>query len=189
MRALSVKQPWAWAIVTGRKDVENRSRPHPWTSAVGEVVALHSSATIDKRARRDLVDRRYARALGFGDDPRVACGAVLATMRISNVHEAFTGCCDPLYAETEGWHVEWDDLRPLVVPIPCKGALGLWQVPELVERGIAFQLTTMEDARVDGEVLDMVSAATGCDYGDEPGLFDYDADKDRSGVDGGGTGA
>ena len=25
-RALSIKQPWAWAIVTGNKDIENRSR-------------------------------------------------------------------------------------------------------------------------------------------------------------------
>jgi ASCH domain len=27
MRALSIRQPWAWAIATGLKDVENRSWP------------------------------------------------------------------------------------------------------------------------------------------------------------------
>mgnify|MGYP001137357808 FL=1 len=26
MRAITVRQPWAWAIVFGQKDVENRSR-------------------------------------------------------------------------------------------------------------------------------------------------------------------
>ena len=157
MRAISVKQPWAYAIAVGHKEVENRSRRTPWTSAVGEVIALHASAAPDEsiQTRKHRVHGLYrGRRIGA---PEAMAGAVLATVRLINVHRAFDGCCDPKYAEPDCWHLELDQLRPLSVPIPCRGALGLWRVPEEVERGIAFQLTTLEEAREDEpEVAQMV---------------------------------
>ena len=40
MRALTVRQPWAWAIAEGYKDIENRS----WYPRLepGEVFAIHA---------------------------------------------------------------------------------------------------------------------------------------------------
>jgi hypothetical protein len=44
MRALTVRQPWAWAIIHGGKDVENRS----WTNryATG-LIAIHAGVGLD----------------------------------------------------------------------------------------------------------------------------------------------
>jgi hypothetical protein len=44
MRALSIQQPWAWLIVNGYKDVENRSWP---TSRRGPIY-VHAGKKIDK---------------------------------------------------------------------------------------------------------------------------------------------
>lgn len=49
IKALSVRQPWAWAIIHGGKDIENRS----WQAVnhglnVRGRVAIHASATMGK---------------------------------------------------------------------------------------------------------------------------------------------
>lgn len=43
MKALSIRQPWAWLIVTGHKDVENRTWP---TSFRGEFL-IHAGKAFD----------------------------------------------------------------------------------------------------------------------------------------------
>lgn len=45
-KALSVRQPWAWAIIHGGKDVENRAWP---TSYRGEIY-IHAPAGLDRLA-------------------------------------------------------------------------------------------------------------------------------------------
>jgi hypothetical protein len=46
LRAISIRQPWAWAVVHAGKDVENRSAtaPRQFKSAVGERVLIHASS-------------------------------------------------------------------------------------------------------------------------------------------------
>ncbi|WP_229215634.1 ASCH domain-containing protein [Duganella sp. CY15W] len=39
MKALSIRQPWAWLIVNGYKDIENRS----WSTNVRGKVLVHAS--------------------------------------------------------------------------------------------------------------------------------------------------
>lgn len=146
MRAISVRQPWAHAIATGRKTVENRVRRDPWRSAIGEVIALHSSLGTDDTALGHPAMAGYVRALR-AQTGHTENGAILATVRLVDVHAPWVGCCDPAWAQPDTWHLVLDNVRPLTVPIGCPGRLGLWQVPELVERGIAFQLTTLDEAR------------------------------------------
>jgi len=45
MRAISVRQPHAWAIIHGGKDVENRSQraAFQFKTAIGERVLIHAS--------------------------------------------------------------------------------------------------------------------------------------------------
>lgn len=45
MKALSVRQPWAWLLVNGHKDVENRT----WRSNHRGRFFVHASKTIDDR--------------------------------------------------------------------------------------------------------------------------------------------
>lgn len=42
MKALSIRQPWAWLIIHGGKDVENRY----WTSTFRGPVLIHASGTM-----------------------------------------------------------------------------------------------------------------------------------------------
>jgi hypothetical protein len=45
MRAISVRQPYAWAIIHGGKDVENRSQraAFQFKPVIGERVLIHAS--------------------------------------------------------------------------------------------------------------------------------------------------
>lgn len=45
MKALSIRQPWAWLIVHGYKDVENRS----WSTDYRGLVLIHAGKTLDPR--------------------------------------------------------------------------------------------------------------------------------------------
>ncbi len=48
MKAISVRQPWAWAIIHAGKDLENRSPATiaRWRSLVGQRIAIHASKTM-----------------------------------------------------------------------------------------------------------------------------------------------
>src|SRR5262245_22156707 len=79
LKALSVRQPWAHAIIYGGKDVENRS----WTTAVRGTIAIHASQTLDKRTIEDyfrLVHDRHLtslHSLGRSDVESLPRGAIL----------------------------------------------------------------------------------------------------------------
>jgi ASCH domain len=55
--ALSVRQPWAWLIVHGYKDVENRS----WATSFRGPVLIHAEKrwTADERAQAEWVREAY----------------------------------------------------------------------------------------------------------------------------------
>lgn len=46
MRALSIQQPWAWLIVNGYKDIENRD----WPTRFRGRIYVHAGKKIDKEA-------------------------------------------------------------------------------------------------------------------------------------------
>lgn len=53
MKAISVKQPWAWLIVHGFKDIENRT----WATDFRGEVLIHASKEFDRNA---LFEHRLA---------------------------------------------------------------------------------------------------------------------------------
>lgn len=146
MRAITVKQPWAWAIAAGGKDVENRTKPDPWRSAVGERLAIHAGKGWDRAAfdfgpLLDLARRCSAERNDgwvFGADllqyflPQFHhSGAIIATAVLVDVHHASTcerswqGRRCSAWALPDVWHLVWDDLER-VPATPARGALGLW---------------------------------------------------------------
>lgn len=146
LRAITVKQPWASAIAACAargpgltaepKRVENRSRPHPWRSAVGERLAIHAgrgwdSAALGFRPFLDLAD-----GSGGGIGPMIGWmiptfhqrGAIIATGLLTDVHRCDGSCS--IWADPEQWHLVFADVY-VVTPTPAKGALGLWTAPSL----------------------------------------------------------
>lgn len=146
MKALSVKPPWSWAIAHAYKNVENRS----WPTSHRGLVAIHASKTPE----RDVVFpvpraiRWYLNAQRDHDPKLEVRGAVIAVAVIDNVHPDFecwqengdARYCSPWAVGGGQWHWHLTKVRPLAEPVPCKGALGLWTLPEDVESAVLAQL-------------------------------------------------
>lgn len=143
MKALTIKQPWCWAITNGTKRVENRTWKPP-RNIMNQRIAIHASARIEKA---ELL--AYSE-LGAWLEPTVnmlPVGCIVGTAIVkgyivvneqggvtmqSKGAQEYNQRKDPWFCGPVGWLL--DDVRR-VTPVSCKGALGLWDVPaELVER-------------------------------------------------------
>ena len=78
MRALTVRQPWAWAIARGHKTMLNRGRD---TGLRGEI-AVHSSLRVDLEAFDDAVIRS---AHWDPEDHEAAIGGIVAVVSLVEV--------------------------------------------------------------------------------------------------------
>lgn len=159
IRALTVKQPFAFAIAEGFKSIENRSRR---TNHRGEIY-LHTS----KEPQRGVHIVRYSRdaaarldELGgsgnfwnalqavpskfYTPAPTLACSAVIATARITGCHFAGDGCgpACAAWGQPDAWHWEIADARPLTTPIAINGNLGLWIPPWGLIEAVRAQVDT-----------------------------------------------
>lgn len=149
MRGLSVRYPWSFCIAKGFKPVENRSKRFP-PALVGVPVALQSSLKAD--AVPWLPTREASRALALAEgDPALSLGAVIAVVRFSASHPwpgGKTGCGDVSWPACTVWseigdgvhHWPAEVIAALTDPVPCKGALGLWRLPDDVEKLVRAQL-------------------------------------------------
>lgn len=140
MRALSVRQPWAWQIVNQGKNIENRTR-----NIAGKYrgpVAIHASLKPDK----DALARLPMHAPEWVTAPRVFdYGVILGVVDLVDVHHCFNALtnfegCSP-WAEPDNWHLVLANPRPvsdrpITNPgIRCRGQLGLWTPPaEVIEQ-------------------------------------------------------
>ena len=57
-KALSIRQPWAWAIIHAGKDVENRSEAavKVMAGAVGQRIFIHAARTFSRAAFEENCD-------------------------------------------------------------------------------------------------------------------------------------
>lgn len=134
MKAISVRQPYAWAIVHGIKDVENRTR-----NIVGKhrgPLLIHASKAVDEDYLRDALAMfdRLGVARPTGKVADLGFGAIVGMVEVWDVH---AGCgartiynplgelCSPWAIEGQH-HIDLIDARALVEPIPWRGRLGMW---------------------------------------------------------------
>jgi hypothetical protein len=130
MRVLTVRQPWAWAIAAGFKDIENR----PFrTDHRGDVAILAGRTWAGDDALKRV--RRHA----SGAVPtRFQTGSVIAVVRLAGVHHR-TDCdsaCSPWVMPGMPWHWELTNLRPLDPTWPAYGSQGLVWASADAEREI-----------------------------------------------------
>lgn len=134
MKALSVRQPWAYSIFHLGKDIENRSWKRKFI--IGERVAIHASANLTKSeyAAFDLfVVSTFGRELltGLPGINELDRGAIIGTVKIKGVvstNEVRKGLPVSDWFVGEFGYVMADPVL-FEKPIPCKGALSLWEVP------------------------------------------------------------
>jgi len=144
MKALTIKAPWAQAIVHGTKRIENRTwKPH--ADVIGKRIAIHCGKSLarprdydDPRASVQL-DEAHRWCVGTG---RVEAGHIIGTARVSGYvgpSRAVGGgglwSADQIIAVRDhpwwigpiGWLLE--DVRA-VEPVAARGQVGMWTVPE-----------------------------------------------------------
>lgn len=141
-RALSVRNPWAWAIAHEGKNIENRSWSAP-DALIGERIAIHASrypghvkmadeweafALFCEVRRLELLHRVTLRKL------EESSGAIVATAALVRV---VTKSENPWFVGPVGF--ELNHVIALREPIPCKGALRFWRVPRLLRCQIRTQ--------------------------------------------------
>lgn len=142
MKALTIQQPWAWTVVAGVKPIENRT----WASKHRGVVAVHAGNRLSERGLAEvprLVEKSGYRGL-MPETGDMAFGALIGTAFLVDTHDAMTGCCESPWAEEQYVEhggrvrkqiVHWvlEDAVEFAMPIRCRGALGLWTVPNDIE--------------------------------------------------------
>jgi hypothetical protein len=147
MRALTLQRPWDWCIYAlparERKDVENRSWiPPDWI--IGERIAIHSGLYYNAEA----ADMLRGEDVSVPPRNELPAGAITCTAVVLGwIHESGSSSksLKPTAAaralESEWWGGEgygWviGDVKRLSVPVPCKGALKLWHLPQKVEQEV-----------------------------------------------------
>lgn len=119
--ALSIRQPWAWAILYAGKRIENRT----WQTAYRGPLFIHAGLRVDYDAVGDLTE-----VISRIPEPRpiAYCGALIATATLVDCISVDQASNDQLSWAGGPWCFVLDDVRPLARPIPHRGALGLFPV-------------------------------------------------------------
>lgn len=154
---LSIRQPWADCILYHGKRLENRSRRPP-VKVMGSYVLIHASKewvanSLERREAHRLAGRTVtvppsrlgavigmARIKGYAD-PQGA-SIVLVQKGLFEVQESVLLAPEIHDSPTQEnkWRVSGsysyilDKVMPFNEPIPCRGMLGFWPVPEDVKR-------------------------------------------------------
>lgn len=119
MKALSIRQPYAWLIAQGHKDIENRD----WATNFRGRVLIHAGLTYPKRDYRDDADL-YGERFGSYPPREEMLGGIVGVATI-------TGCVTASDSEwffgQYGFTLTDAKSIPLV---PCKGMLGFFDVPQ-----------------------------------------------------------
>ncbi len=118
MKCLTVKQPWAFAIMHLGKDIENRTRH----TKIRGMIAIHAGKSIDMEAYFEL------KLQGFELPPfdQFPLGQIIGTVEIVDSVEDHPSKWKQEY--TIGYVLE--NPRPLELGIPCRGQLSFWNIPE-----------------------------------------------------------
>jgi len=175
MRVLTVKQPWAWAIVHGGKDVENRVR-----NLAGDYrgpVAIHVALRDDDEPAEyahpmhGLIHAPCPYAARYPYTHNVhACtwctatsqrrwsdqGHIIGIVNLWAVHQdRDNGDCCPHrpsggpggspWSERDVWHLCLSYSRPLAEPFPYRGGLGLRRLPDDVAVQLLALTTTDQE--------------------------------------------
>jgi hypothetical protein len=121
--AITLTQPWAQLVVGGQKLIETRS----WSTRYRGRLLIHAAKDMPESARTFASDHGWA-------PDRMARGAIVGAVRLVDVLPV-----EHLSGKLTIQEIEYGDYSPgryawlladheeLDVPIPTRGALGLWR--------------------------------------------------------------
>ena len=129
--ALSVPHPWAWLIVHGDKDVENRS----WRTDFRGTLLIHTGARVDRAGYETL--RKEKCKLPALDVLESQCGCIIGRADLVDCRQSFRVASS--WSRGEGWSFVLRN-RSALNPTPCHGYPHTFPVPpkivvELITHG------------------------------------------------------
>ena len=127
MRAISVRQPWAWMIIHAGKNIENRS----WYTNIRGRVLIHAAKGMTRTEWENAVYDAQT-ICGIPTDvlkdgcefDQLQCGGIIGSVEIVGCVKGKHSC----------WHAagQWGfvlrDPKPMPF-VPWKGQLGFFEVP------------------------------------------------------------
>src|SRR5579871_1604867 len=121
MKCLTVHQPWAHAIVTGMKTIENRT----WPTNYRGPLLIHAG-----KSRERMRETVYPDGSRVPSASSLVFGAILGKCTLIDCvkYEKVKG---DVWSEP-GWCWVLKDAEEFEKPIPYKGEMGLFDVPESV---------------------------------------------------------
>ena len=129
MKVIVVRQPWAWLIVNGYKDIENRS----WRTRYRGPLLIQASASLP--SKRQLEEfRTYAAKRGAKLPDEFETGGIIGMVRLD---ECVTRSRSKWFLGPIGWRLAKPNRLRF---IKLKGRLGIFDAPPTVRRQVMHQL-------------------------------------------------
>ena len=122
MKALTIQQPWAWAIINGRKKIENRS----WVTTYRGTLLIHAGKG------RNWLNNPIARDLCPDAPPEneLIFGAIIGAAEIVDCVPIESVKHDPFASGPFCWMLS--NAQRFQRPVSCVGKLGLWTPPSSI---------------------------------------------------------
>lgn len=165
MKAITLRHPWAWCVAHLGKDVENRDWSDAYAErvglphAIGEVIAIHGGAPVkygdNEGWRQHELEVNYIgrHILPFDDTavdklaawverhgrPTYETLVTPGIVALATLSHTTRNSQSP-WAVRGQLHLLLSGVVTLPSPVPCKGALGLWEVPAEVEAKVKAQV-------------------------------------------------
>ena len=148
IKCISIRQPWAWLVCVGAKEIENRGRSPTYRG----VVAVHAGANT-----QGIQVLRNSDSSGLIDFSRFSFGAIIGTVELVNV------VAPPIRQVPNSWAVGpycWVFKNPVLFdsPIPHKGRLSLYTLPEEIALEVQRRMDARRRLRRVGKVQGVPSA-------------------------------
>ena len=137
MKVLSIRQPWAYLIVAGYKDIENRK----WYTNHRGPLLIHASKAMEENdfpKQREWIEN-WTGIVIPEDLPR---GAIVGAATLTDVYSAGRPrqlCFSPWFEGPYGFEME--DAVEFEQPIPWRGQLGIRDVSDSLMARVSKVLT------------------------------------------------
>ena len=139
VKIISVRQPWAWLIVAGYKDIENRT----WRTSYRGRLMIHASLATEPE---DFpMQRQWIETCGIVIPEDLPRGAIVGSATLSHVDcgDGYQGdglaCSSPWFEGPYGFHMA--DAVEFAEPIQCRGQLGIRDVSDALAARVSKMIS------------------------------------------------
>jgi hypothetical protein len=129
LKVIVVRQPWAWLIVNGHKNIENRT----WATRYRGSLLIQASATLPSRAALTEF-RSYASRRGVTLPDHFETGGIVGLVHVDD-------CVTESRSKWFDGPVGWALSKPRKLEfLKMKGRLGIFEPPPRVRKRVLKQL-------------------------------------------------